>query len=100
MTTIQRIILDILMCDGSEHRGVVITNADRYKGESTGRRQKWGTLEESQQTYMMFWAYAALCRTGQFVGSFEDFINASETIAEAGVEDVDPTATVTGTPAD
>lgn len=94
---IQRIILDVLMNDGTEHTGVVITNADRIKGESTGRRQKWGTLEESQQTYSAFWAYAALCRLGQFTGSFDDFVQASEVIGEAGTETVDPTATATAT---
>lgn len=94
---IQRIILDVLMCDGTEHTGVVITTADRIKGESVGRRQKWGTLEESQQTYSTFWAYAALSRLGQFSGSFDDFIQASETIAEGGRESVDPTATATAT---
>ena len=93
---IQRIILDVLMVDGTEHNGVVITNADRFKGEHTGRRQKWGSLEESQQTYTMFWAYAALCRTGQFVGSFDDFVQASETIDQHGdPETVDPTGTAT-----
>ena len=93
---IQRIILDVLMNDGTEHTGVVVTNADRYRGEQTGRRQKWGTLEEAQQTYAMFWAYSALCRTGKFAGSFDDFINASETVDQHDeAEDVDPTETVT-----
>lgn len=94
---IQRIIMDVLMNDGTEHPGVVITTADRIKGESVGRRQKWGTLEESQQTYSTFWAYAALSRTGQFAGSFDDFVQACETIAEYEREDVDPTGTATVT---
>ncbi|ANA87590.1 hypothetical protein PBI_JEANIE_12 [Gordonia phage Jeanie] len=92
---ITRIILDVLMLDGTEHRDIVVTNADRLKGEATGRRQKWGTLQESQQTYTTFWAYAALVRLGRFTGSFDDFINASETIDEAGTDTVDPTATAT-----
>ncbi|MGB3604239.1 MAG: hypothetical protein WBA38_11900 [Gordonia sp. (in: high G+C Gram-positive bacteria)] len=95
MSTIKRIILNVLMTDGTEHLDVVVTNADRFKGEHIGRRQKWATLEESPQTYMMFWAYAALSRLGRFSGTFDDFVQQSETVDEAGTEDVDPTGTAT-----
>ncbi|WP_336820186.1 hypothetical protein [Gordonia sp. MMO-8] len=94
---IQRIRLDVLMNDGTEHNDVVVTNADRFRAEQVGRRQKWGTLEESQQTYSMFWAYAALSRAGKYTGTFDAFVNDSETIAQYESEDVDPTSTATPT---
>lgn len=97
MSAIKRIILDVLMNDGTLHEGVVITTADRIKSESVGRRQKWGSIEESQQTYSTFWAYAALARLGLFSGSFEDFVNQNELVTGQDGDDVDPTVTTAGT---
>lgn len=96
---IKRIILDVLMVDGTEHHDVVVTMKDRYRGEQTGRRQKWGTFEEAQQTYITFWAYSALVRLGKLpvATTFDAFLDLIEQIDEHEADedgtDVDPTAT-------
>lgn len=94
---IQRIIIDVAMLDGTEHSGVVVTTADRMKLAGVARRQKWGTMQDDPDRSITFLAYAALCRLGQFSGSFDDFVNASETVTAPEVADVDPT--LTNTPA-
>ncbi|AKI28623.1 hypothetical protein GMA5_11 [Gordonia phage GMA5] len=92
---IQRILLDVLMNDGTEHTDVVITVKDRKVAADVGRRHKWGTAQDDPETYSMFWAYSALHRTGRFQGSFDEFIDAAEVITAAEVGEVDPTATTT-----
>ena len=95
MSQIQRILVDVLMLDGTEHRGLATTTADRMKLADTARRQKWGTLQDDPDRSLTFLAYAAMCRAGHFTGSWNDFINACEVVAGTDTEDVDPTLTAT-----
>lgn len=94
---IQRIILDVAMLDGTEREGIVVTTADRMKLANTARRQKWGGLGDEQDAdrSTTFLAYAAMSRLGHFQGSWEEFIDASETISSSDGGEVDPTKTAT-----
>ena len=92
---IQRIIIDVAMLDGNEYPGLVVTTADRMKLAGVARRQKWGTLQDDPDRSLTFLAYAAMHRLGHFAGSFDDFVNASETVSAPEVAEVDPTQTST-----
>lgn len=93
---IQRIVVDVAMLDGTEHNAITVTTSDRMKLANTARRHKWGTLQDDPDRSITFLAYAALSRLGLFSGSWDDFVNASETVtAPDEAETVDPTATTT-----
>lgn len=92
---IQRIIIDVAMIDGTEHTGVVVTTADRMKLAATARRHKWGTLQDDPDRSITFLAWAALTRRGVFSGTWDDFVNQSETVTSPEAEDVPPTVTAT-----
>lgn len=91
---IQRIIIDVAMLDGAEHTGVVVTTADRMQLAATARRHKWGTLQDDPDRSLTFLAWCALRRLGHFTGSWDDFVNQSETVTAPDTEDVDPTRPV------
>ena len=90
---IPRIKLDILMLDGTEHRGVTVVLADRMRLAEHARRNEWGTLETDPDRSIAFLAWAASTRSGLFTGTFSTYINDVETVTapEELAEPVDPT---------
>lgn len=94
---IQRIILDVAMLDGTEYEGIVVTTGDRMRLADTARRQKWGGLgdERDADRSTTFLAYCAMSRLGHFSGTWQDFIDQSETVSGQDGGPVDPTQTTT-----
>ena len=90
---IQRQVFDVLMIDGTEHSGVVVTTADTIKLSRTARTHKWdldGTAGQMEGSVFLVWH--ALHRRGEYQGSYDQFIDACEVVAPHGdPEDVDPT---------
>lgn len=94
---IQRIILDVAMLDGTEHEGLVVTTADRMKLANVARRYNWGGLGDQNDAdrSTTFLGYAAMSRLGHFQGSWDEFVDASETVSSHDGGEVDPTVTAT-----
>ena len=93
MAGIQRVIIDVLMIDGTEHRNIVSTLRDQERLSQTARRHKWGNvLETDPGLAIRFMAWAALSRLGRFTGTYDEFLDAAEAIASQEPSDVDPTA--------
>lgn len=90
---ITRVILDVLMIDGTEHNDVVIVAADRLRYADTARRHKWGKIEDDADRAQMFWAWCALTRTGAYSGTWEQFTQDLETVEAQAPQPVDPTTT-------
>ncbi len=93
---IQRIRLDIAMLDGTEHPDVVVTTADRMRLAGHARARNWGDMATDADRSITFLAWSALSRLALFTGTFEDFVQQSETItAPEEAENVDPTEATT-----
>lgn len=95
---IQRRIFDVLMNDGTEHLGVITTMADQIKLSRTSRTHKWdldGTAGQIEGSAFLVWH--ALHRTGRYSDTYDQFVGACETVAEAegDGDEVDPTTPVT-----
>lgn len=91
---IQRLIVDVLMIDGTEFHDVIVTTADRLRYGATARKHKWGQSHEEPERFATFGAWAALVRTGVYTGTWEQFVTDSEAVAPQEAPDtVDPTTT-------
>lgn len=93
---INRIILDVLMTDGTEYRDLVVTMADRNKFGQVARRRKWPSMSDDYNLFMTFVAWHALRREGRTNLDYEAFEATCETVDSAGddagegVEEVEP----------
>lgn len=85
---IKRTIFDVLMTDGTEHTGIVLTIDDQFRAAEASAKRKWSSTQQG-----MFAVYCAMQRTGVYAGSFDQWRTMTETAAEREVEDVDPTQT-------
>lgn len=86
---IQRTIVDVRMADGTEHADIVVNLQDQWAATSQQSRRKWN---EKQAGF--YAVYQAMTRLSLFVGNFDQWIAAVETMAEHEVPDeLDPTQT-------
>ena len=92
---IKRTVMDVLMLDGTEYQGVVVTLRDQIAAEEVSGRHNWGGTDKAPVRMGAFSVYSAMRRTGHFSGTYDDFQNAVETVSPVEVVDVDPTQTST-----
>lgn len=90
---IKRTIMDVLLVDGTEYLGVIVTLTDQLAAEETAGRHNWGGVEKSQGRMGAYAVYSALRRTGHVSGSFADFRDRVEAISPVDQVEVDPTPT-------
>lgn len=100
---IPSIELHIKMIDGTQHEYVRVIGADKRIWEETRARHHWPTQQDAPELWIMFVAWAALHRSGQYPQGFDSFtsdldnvIPTDETATEmgaAGGTPVDPTPT-------
>lgn len=93
MAKIQRQIVDVLMIDGTEHRGIVTTLRDQQRFSDLRVARKWDP--EDAMLVVRVLAWAALVRLGKFAGTYDAFLDAAEIVMPVEVDDVDPTPAVT-----
>src|SRR5699024_10927734 len=86
---------NVLMVDGTEHRDVRITMADKIAYSETRGRHNWPKVEEDPFRFLAFVAFAALRRTGKVSGGFNAFVDQLADVDlpddDDDLDDVDPT---------
>lgn len=93
---IQRLTVDILMVDGTEHTGIEIIGADRKRWSETAQRHKWPKQMDDPDLWLMFLCWAALYRLGKYPQGFDAFTN-DLSAYEQHEDEADPTdPTTTG----
>lgn len=77
-----------LLIDGKEQEfpRVHILPIDQMVFERYGRTQGW-TVQDNQLTFLFFCTYNALKRQGKFTGTFDEFMDAAQSVVEAEDED-------------
>lgn len=78
--------------------GTIITAdsaaVDYLRYEQTAKRHKWGSMTENPAIWEIFIGWCAVTRTGQWSGSWEDFIKPDNPRGAANVDgeafDADP----------
>lgn len=74
--SISKDFITVELADGTIIKDVRVTIPDRLRMEEVGKVNGWKVGQADSphfQTQQVFLAYAALSRTGQYSGKFEDF---------------------------
>ena len=88
---IQRLTLDVLMEDGTEHLGIKTTLRDQQTYSDMRARFGWAPVDDDEPLAARVMAYAALRRLGLFTGTYDQFLDSAAAIQAAPQETVDPT---------
>ena len=70
------------------------SSADYLRYEQVAKRHKWGSMTENPAIWEIFIGWAAVVRTGQYDGSWEQFANLNDPDAvnvDGELFDADPT---------
>lgn len=89
----QKMTVDVVMVDGTEHKGVQVILADQVGYSTARQRHKWAPMEDDPLMAGAFMGYLAMKRQGLFTGSWDEFTLAVAAIsADDDEEDttVDP----------
>lgn len=90
MAQIQQIVVGVRMSDGTEYPEVRTTVADRMRYANVRIKQKWPSMTDDADRAMTFLAYAALARTGEFAGTFTEFVDQAEAVEALEAGEVNP----------
>lgn len=73
----QKIIVDVEMVDGTEHKDIRVILADMIRYSDVAQRHKWPSLENDPIRAGAFMGYAAMTRMGLYdkTRGFDDFVN-------------------------
>ncbi|MFJ1461000.1 hypothetical protein [Nocardia sp. N2S4-5] len=96
MGKLQRITVDVLMVDGTEHTGIEIIGADRQRWSEVAPRHKWPTQQDDPDLWLRFLCWAALYRLRLYPQGYDSFcgdVSVYELDESAG--EVDPTPPTT-----
>lgn len=74
MPKLQRIRVDVLMVDGTEHVGIEIIGADRQRWSETAHRHKWPAQQDDPDLWLRFLAWAALWRLKLYPQGYDQFV--------------------------
>lgn len=88
-----------LLIDGKEQEfpEVLILPIDQMVFERYGRTQGW-TVQDHQLTFLFFCTYNALKRQGKFTGTFDEFMDAAQSVVEAEDENDETAEDAPGNP--
>jgi hypothetical protein len=88
----KRLDVHATLFDGTELKATTALR-DYILFETTAKRQKppWGGITENPTRWEAFVSWAALRRTGQYTGGFDQFLDEVEVVDASSEEDVDPT---------
>lgn len=78
-----RMIIDVDMEDGTEHRNIKTNIADQMLYAKKAKMEKWGSVTEDPLTFINFMAFAALFRLGLYTKGFNDFVNEAAAVSPA-----------------
>lgn len=81
-----RMILDVDMEDGTEHRNIKTNIADQMLYAKKARIEKWAGPADDPFTFATFMAFAALYRLGLYSKGFDDFCKEAAAVGPAGDE--------------
>lgn len=87
----QKITVNVLMADGTEHRAIPTILADQVAYSQTRQRHKWPTMEDDPLLFGAFLAYSAMKRLGLFEGSWDMFTESVAAVDADDIDEVDPT---------
>lgn len=92
MTGIIKQTVTVELQEGVELGPIRIIHADKIALEKTARARNWD-VEKNFATTNAFLGWAAAKRTGDYIGTFEDFLAVLVDVAVERGEAVDPTQT-------
>lgn len=95
MSDLHRIVLTVVLGDGTVHENVAVTVADRVRYSRTARKQQWPAIQDDPDFASIFLGWAALHRTGQFPGTWDEFTDTAQHVEAVGEEPVVPTIPAT-----
>lgn len=88
----QKMTVDVLMTDGTEHLGIEVIVADQVGYSTVRQRHKWPTLQDDPVLAGSYMAYLAMKRLGLFEGTWEKFTNSVSVVSSDDTEEIVPLA--------
>lgn len=86
----QRLILNVLMEDGTEHYAVKTNLRDQQVYSDMRARHRWAAPNEDGTLMARVLAYSAMRRAGLFQGTYDQFLDATTSVEEVTDEDGEP----------
>lgn len=88
MSNLRRVNAEALLIDGTHLGPSRQIMADRIRWETAARANRW-TLEDNAFTFSAFSAWAVFHRTGEFTGTYDEFVEQLETVDLSDPDDTE-----------